>query len=180
MPRMTSLLAAALVAGTAAAVPTAALAAPTPPPTIGAEQGPFTRGGPGGVDVSKHAAAPGTTVFLTDSLCGHRATATSRALGTVHLTPGANVLVGKATVRHVQPGTYTVTFRCPDNGRVGHAKIAVTGRRPSGPAHAGVGGTGAPGDPANGAELSLSAVLIAGAAGAALRFSRRRAASEVG
>jgi hypothetical protein len=37
MPRMTSRLAAALVAGTVSAVPTAALADPTPPPKIGAE-----------------------------------------------------------------------------------------------------------------------------------------------
>jgi hypothetical protein len=177
MPRTTSLLAAVLVAGTAAAVPTAALADPSPPPTIGAEQGPFTRGGPGGVNVSKHTAAPGTTVFLTDSLCGHRATATSKALGTVHLTPGANVLVGKATVRRVPPGTYTITFRCPDNGRVGHSKITVTGRRPSGPAHAGVGGTS---DPADGPELALSAALVTAAAGAALRLSRRRSASGAG
>lgn len=177
MPRLTSILAAALVAGAACAAPTAAVADPTPTPTIGAEKGPFTRGGPGGVDVSKHRAAPGTTVFLTDSLCARRATATSKALGKVKLTPGANVLVGKATVRHVPPGTYTITFRCPDNGRVGHSKITVTGTRPSGPSHAGVGGTS---DPTDGLELSLAAVLITAAAGAALRLSRRRGASEAG
>lgn len=178
MPRMTSLLAAALVAGTASAVvPTAAVAEPTPPPKIGAEKGPFERGGPGGVDVSKHTAAPGTTVFLTDSLCARRATAISKALGEVTLTPGANVLVGKATVRHVPPGTYTITFRCPDNGRVGHSEITVAGARPSGPAHAGTGGTN---DPADGLELSLSAALITAAAGAALGLSRRRGTSEAG
>ncbi len=177
MPRMTSLLAAALVAGTVSAVPTAAVADPTPPPTIGAEQGPFTRAGPGGVSVDPSTAAAGETVFVKTSLCGRRATARSKALGTVHLSPGANVLVGKAGVRHVRPGTYAVVFRCPDNGRAGHSKVTVTGRRPSGPAHAGVGGTGSPAD---GVEPALSAALVAAAAGAVLRLSRRRSASEAG
>jgi hypothetical protein len=177
MPRLTSMVAAALVAGTACAAPVAAAAAPTPPPhpTIGAEKGPLTRGGPGGVGLHPSSGAPGKKVFLTDSLCADKATATSRALGRVTLSPGANVLVGEATVRKVAPGRYPVTFVCRD-GRTGHSHFTVAGtgahgRRPSGPVHAGSGGTG---DPAGGRDLAAAAALATAAAGSVLYAGRRR------
>jgi hypothetical protein len=150
---------------------------------LGTAQPAFAKNGEGVVTVSPASGSlntgrAGMTAWVYDGdLCAATtATATSRAFtARVAMTPGANMLMGTATIAHVAPGRYRVRVHC--DGRTYLGAVTVLGSVPRGGAATGDGsslGSSLDGG-AHGAAtgLALTAAGV-GLGGLALRRTRRR------
>ncbi|MBT2406480.1 MULTISPECIES: hypothetical protein [unclassified Streptomyces] len=124
--------------------------------------------------VSPSSVAPGGRVSLNITGCGTKTgTASSRAFGSVRLTPGnleASNLFGSATVfRDISPGSHPVTFEC---GGPGGERVTVSLNVISGAARGGMGGSVGSMSPG---QIALGGGLVAAALGAGVWVMRRRA-----
>lgn len=89
--------------------------------------------GGAGLEVWPSSAAPGTTVTVNTTACGHdgRATGDARAVGDGEFPLTAStrkeVLAGQFTVPHTaKPGTFEITVTC-DNGKSARGDLTIAG-----------------------------------------------------
>ncbi|MFD9567134.1 hypothetical protein [Streptomyces sp. NPDC059994] len=89
--------------------------------------------GGAGLEVWPSSAAPGTTVTVNTTACGHdgHATGDARALGDgefpLAVSTREEVLAGQFTVPHTaRPGTFEITVTC-DNGKSARGDVTISG-----------------------------------------------------
>lgn len=131
------------------------------------------------LEVWPKSAAPGTTVTVNTTACGHSSHAEGDATtvggGRFKLVPGTHkeVVVGQFQVaRDTRPGTYGVGATCA-NGKFATGDLVVTERGPQGHVRTGVGGgTTTTADPA---KIAAGAAVLAATAVGGTWLLRRRA-----
>ncbi|MER5868891.1 hypothetical protein [Streptomyces sp. NPDC002044] len=131
------------------------------------------------LEVWPKSAAPGATVTVNTTACGHGSHAEGDAStvggGRFKLVPGTHkeVVVGQFQVtRGTRPGTYGIGATCA-NGKFATGDLVVTERGPQGPVHTGVGGgTTTTADPAT---IAAGTAVLAATAVGGIWLLRRRA-----
>ncbi|MFD3677711.1 hypothetical protein [Streptomyces sp. NPDC058613] len=131
------------------------------------------------LEVWPTSAAPGATVTVNTTACGHGSHAEGDAStvggGRFKLVPGTHkeVVVGQFQVtRGTRPGTYGIGATCA-NGKFATGDLVVTERGPHGPVHTGVGGgTTTTADPAT---IAAGTAVLAATAVGGIWLLRRRA-----
>ncbi|MFC9246322.1 sortase [Streptomyces sp. NPDC057136] len=127
-----------------------------------------------GIHIRSGNASPGATVTVVTRACGSETygKGTSEAAGAFHLFAGdrKGELVGTFEIPEgTEPGSDTVTVKCPPRIKITDTYKVTADRTPSGAVAAGFGGA-----TDKGTQLAVGGVLITGAAaGGVIRVRRR-------